>query len=87
MGVDHDLRLFGGSGRGAMRVRLFEAMGWPRSEYFESMKLPQAERVRRYPAMALLGLPISIVERLVLSDSLIRLLRLSGIIVATFEKR
>jgi SAM-dependent methyltransferase len=84
--VDHDTRLFGGSGRGVVRVRLYQMLGVQPLVYFRAMRLPLAERVRRYPVLALGGVPIALLERLFLPDWLVRRLRLSGTVVSTMRK-
>jgi SAM-dependent methyltransferase len=84
--VHHDTQMFGGSGRGVIRVRLFERLGIPRLNYFRAMKLPIQKRVKEYPFIALVGGLLSILERIFLTDWLVRQLRVSGIIVVSMKK-
>jgi SAM-dependent methyltransferase len=84
--VDHSTKLYGGAGRGALRLRVFSRLGWSRREYFRFIRLPRPERMRRCPAMAALGMLLGGIEHLVLSDWLVCRLRLNGHIVAVMRK-
>ena len=84
--VRHDTKLFGGSGRGVIRVRLFGLFGIAPLTYFRAMRLPLAARIRKYPAIGIVGIPLALLERVLLSDWLVRALRINGIIIATLQK-
>jgi SAM-dependent methyltransferase len=84
--VTHDTRFFGGSGRGVVRVRLFQMLGGSPLGYFQAMKLPLAQRLRYYPLIAAAGVPLAALERILMPDWLICRLRLNGIILAMMQK-
>jgi SAM-dependent methyltransferase len=84
--VEHDTKLFGGSGRGVLRVRLFQLFGLAPLQYFRAMRLPLGERFRAYPLLALAIAPFALLERVLLPDWLICGLRLNGTIVAIMRK-
>lgn len=82
----HTTDLFGGSGRGVLRLALIRAMGGSTDDFFEIWRTPRRERFRRWPRTATLWTGASAVERVLLSDWLVRSLRISGQIVAEFER-
>ncbi len=84
--VNHPTDLYGGSGRGALRLRVYQAFGWTRGEYFRHMRLDRIGRLRASPLITSLGIAAGLVEKLVLSDWLVRRLRINGHIVAQFRK-
>jgi SAM-dependent methyltransferase len=84
--VTHEPRLFGGLGRGVWRVQLFKALGSKPREYFRSLGLSWPNRFRQHPAITCLSLPLAVAERLLLSESLVRRLRLSGHVIAHMQK-
>ena len=84
--VQHDARLFGGAGRGTLRINAFLKMGYSMRDCFRYLRAGRAARARRYPWMTLVGLPLTAIEKVLLSDRLICGLRMNGIIVATFQK-
>jgi SAM-dependent methyltransferase len=84
--VDHDTEMFGGSGRGVLRVRLFEALGWAPRDYFRFMRVGHAQRFAAHPVFACLGLGVSALERVLFREHLVRWLRASGIIIARMRK-
>lgn len=84
--VEHTTDLFGGSGRGVLRLGLVRALGGSTSEFFEVWRAPRRERFRRWPALAVAWTGIGLLEEVLLPDWLVRAARISGQIVAQFEK-
>lgn len=84
--VDHRTDLFGGAGRGALRIRVFHWLGWSHREYFRFMRKDRATRFRSHPVLATVGASIGLLERLLISDRMVRTLRISGGVVAIFRK-
>lgn len=84
--VDHRSDLYGGSGRGALRLRVHQALGWTRARYFRYLHLGRLGRLRAAPLATILGMATGFLERLALSDWLVRKLRINGHIVAQFSK-
>jgi 2-polyprenyl-3-methyl-5-hydroxy-6-metoxy-1,4-benzoquinol methylase len=84
--VHHEPRLFGGLGRGVLRVQLFKALGHKPREYFRSLALTWPQRFRQHPGITCLSVPLALGERLVLSEGLVRKLRLSGHVIAHMQK-
>jgi SAM-dependent methyltransferase len=84
--VHHDTDLFGGSGRGVLRLALVRAAGRSTDDFFELLRSPRRVRFRRWPILATAWTAVAGVERLLLADWIIRTARLSGIIVAEFKK-
>jgi 2-polyprenyl-3-methyl-5-hydroxy-6-metoxy-1,4-benzoquinol methylase len=85
-GVTHEPRLFGGRGLGVLRVQLFKALGHKPREYFRTLGMSWPRRFREHPAITCLSVPLALVERLVLAESLVRNLRLSGHVIAHMRK-
>jgi SAM-dependent methyltransferase len=84
--VTHTTDLFGGSGRGVLRLLLVRAIGRSVDEFFEVYRTPRRERFRRWPLLAAAWTIISALERVVLADRLVRAARISGQIVVSFSK-
>jgi len=84
--VVHTTDLFGGSGRGVLRLALVRAAGRSTPEFFEILRTPRYERFRHWPVLATLWTAVSAVEHVVLADRLVRLARISGQIVVEFQK-
>ena len=84
--VTHTTDLFGGSGRGALRLALMRALGRSVDEFFEVYRTPARERFRRWPVLSVAWTGVSAVEHVVLADRLVRLARISGQIVISFTK-
>jgi SAM-dependent methyltransferase len=84
--VVHTTDLFGGSGRGVLRLALVRAVGGSTSDFFEMWRTPRRERLRRWPLLTQAWLAAAAVEEIVLSDWLVRTARISGQIVAYFDK-
>jgi SAM-dependent methyltransferase len=84
--VFHTTDLFGGSGRGVMRLALVRALGRSTPEFFEMWRTPRAERFRRWPLLAPAWTAVAGIESIFLNDWLVRLLRVSGQIVVEFVK-
>ncbi len=85
--VDHTTDLFGGSGRGVLRVQAFKALGLGVPAFHTFMTQRPAQRLRERPLVATLDLGLAAIEKLALRDSIIRALRVSGIIVGVFRRR
>lgn len=85
--VVHTTDLFGGSGRGVLRLLMLRALGEPLSRYFDMSRTPVGERFRQAPLFAILWSAVDAIERVVLPDWLVRWARMSGQIVVTFSKR
>ncbi|MDP9270168.1 MAG: class I SAM-dependent methyltransferase [Chloroflexota bacterium] len=51
--VHHTTDLFGGSGRGVLRLALVRASGGTTTDFFELWRLPRRKRFRRRPALAM----------------------------------
>jgi SAM-dependent methyltransferase len=84
--VHHTTDLFGGSGRGVLRLWLVRAMGRSTDEFFEIWRTPRRARFRRWPLLATVWTAVAAIERVVLADWIVRRARLSGQIVAEFSK-
>ncbi len=84
--VTHTTDLFGGSGRGILRLALVRGLGRSTPEFFEIWRTPRRERFRRWPVLATAWTGVAAVERILLSDWLIRYLRISGQIAVEFVK-
>ena len=84
--VWHTTDLFGGTGRGVLRLALLRALGRSTLEFFEIWRTPRHERFRRWPLLAATWTGVAAVERVLLADWVVRAARISGQIVAQFEK-
>jgi SAM-dependent methyltransferase len=84
--VVHTTDLFGGSGRGVLRLALVRATGRSIDDFFEIYRTGRWMRFRRWPLLAAAWTAASAVERMVLADRVIRTLRVSGQVVALFSK-
>lgn len=84
--VFHTTDLFGGSGRGVLRLLLVRALGRSVPDFFEIYRTPRRERFRRWPLLAMGWTAAAVIESVVLSDWLVRRLRISGQVVARFRK-
>jgi SAM-dependent methyltransferase len=84
--VVHTTDLFGGSGRGILRLALLRALGKSVEDFFEVKRTPRRDRFRRWPLLAFAWTSMAAVERILLTDSLIKVARVSGQIVAEFER-
>jgi SAM-dependent methyltransferase len=82
----HTTDLFGGSGRGVLRLALVRALGRSTPEFFEIWRTPRRERFRRWPLLSIAWTGVAAVEEVVLADWIVRTARISGQIVAQFEK-
>jgi len=85
--VVHTTDLFGGSGRGVLRLMLLRALGKSVDDFFEIWRTPRRERFRQWPLLATAWTGVAAVEEIVLADWVVRTARVSGQIVAEFEKR
>lgn len=85
--VAHDTRILDGSGRGFLKLRLFELFGVSKVDYFAWGRLPgRAARWRARPALCALSQPVGMIERAVCAAPVRRIFRINGYIVATFER-
>jgi SAM-dependent methyltransferase len=84
--VEHTTDLFGGSGRGVLRLALIRALGGSTDDFFEIWRTPRRERFRHWPVRATLWTLTAAVERVLLADWIVRALRVSGQIVVEFRK-
>jgi SAM-dependent methyltransferase len=84
--VVHTTDLFGGSGRGALRLGLVRATGRSTNDFFEIWRTPKWERFRRWPALAVAWTAVSALEHVVLADWIVRTARISGQIVVEMRK-
>jgi SAM-dependent methyltransferase len=84
--VDQTTDLFGGSGRGVLRLALVRALGGSVDDYFEVWRTPRRERFRRWPVLAWAWTAVAAIERVLLTDWLVRALGISGQIVVEFHK-
>jgi SAM-dependent methyltransferase len=82
----HTTDLFGGSGRGILRLLLIRALGRSTADFFEIWKTRRRERFRRWPLLALAWSAAAIIESVLLADPVVRRLRISGQVVAIFRK-
>lgn len=84
--VTHTTNLYAGSGRGVLRLGLVRALGRSVDDFFEIWRTPRRERFRRWPVLAVAWTMVSAMEKVVLSDRLVRTTRISGQIVVSFTK-
>jgi len=84
--VIHTTDLFGGSGRGVLRLLLVRALGGHTDDFFEMCRTPRRQRFRRWPLRTVAWTMISALESVVLSDRLVRRARISGQIVVLLTK-
>jgi SAM-dependent methyltransferase len=84
--VHHTTDLFGGSGRGALRLLYIRALGGSVDLYFEVMRTSRRERRKRWPLMSIGWTVVAGLERLLLPDRLVRGMEMSGQIVVEFER-
>jgi 2-polyprenyl-3-methyl-5-hydroxy-6-metoxy-1,4-benzoquinol methylase len=84
--VTHTTDLFGGSGRGVLRLALVRALGHSIPDFFEIWRTGRRDRFRRWPVLAAAWTGVAAVERVLLTDRVVRAARVSGQIVAEFTK-
>jgi SAM-dependent methyltransferase len=84
--VVHTTDLFGGSGRGVLRLALIRALGGSTADFFDVWRTPRRERFRRRPLLAFAWTAVAALERAILTDWLVRSARISGQIVVGFRK-
>jgi SAM-dependent methyltransferase len=84
--IVHTTDLFGGSGRGVLRLGLIRGLGGSTDDFFEIWRTPRRQRFGRWPGRATAWTAAAVVERLFLSDWLIRRARISGQIIAYLRK-
>lgn len=85
--VAHTTNLFGGGSSGALQRLLVRAAGRSDADYFGMLRLPRDERLRTHGPWTLALAATKRVERALLPDALVRALRVSGQIVATYRRR
>jgi 2-polyprenyl-3-methyl-5-hydroxy-6-metoxy-1,4-benzoquinol methylase len=84
--VVHTTDLFGGSGRGVLRLALIRAVGGSTADFFDLWRTPRRERFRRRPLLTLAWTGVAALERAILTDWAVRSARISGQIVVGFRK-
>lgn len=84
--IHHVTDLHGGSGRGVLRHGLTRALGKSTDDFFAFYQSSRRERFRRAPAFATAWTAVGAVERVLISDWLVRALRVSGEMVAIMER-
>jgi 2-polyprenyl-3-methyl-5-hydroxy-6-metoxy-1,4-benzoquinol methylase len=84
--IAHTTDLFGGSGRGVLRLALVRALGRSTPEFFEIWRARRRDRFYRWPLLAVAWTGVAAVERILLPDWIVRAARISGQVVAEFEK-
>lgn len=84
--VTHTTDLFGGSGRGVLRLALIRASGGSTADFFELWRAPRSQRFRRRPLLATAWTAAAAVERVLLTDRMVRAARISGQVVAEYRK-
>jgi SAM-dependent methyltransferase len=83
--VHHTTDLFGGTGRGILRLWLVRLWGRSQDEFFEVWRTPRRERFKRWPLLAFAWTAIAMLERAILTNWLVRTLRVSGQIVVELK--
>jgi SAM-dependent methyltransferase len=83
--IVHTTELFGGSGRGVLRLGVVRLMGRSTADFFEMWRAPRRERFRRWPLAATIWTAVAALERVLLTDWLVRRMGLSGQVVAYFR--
>ena len=84
--LDHTTDLYGGSGRGVLRLALSRATGNSVDDFFDFYQTPRRQRFARRPVFATAWTALAGLERVVLSDLAVRTFRISGQVVATYRK-
>lgn len=83
--VYHTTDLFGGSGRGTLRLWLIRLLGQSEDDFFRLLSMNRRDRLRSAPALSIPWAIIAGLERLIFADWLVRHLRVSGQVVAIFR--
>jgi SAM-dependent methyltransferase len=83
--VHHTTDLFGGSGRGILRLALVRASGRSTADFYDVWSTSPWGRFMRWPLLATAWTAVSAIERVVLADWIVRLARISGQIVVDFQ--
>jgi SAM-dependent methyltransferase len=84
--VHHTTDLFGGSGRGALRLLYVRALGGSVDFYFKILRTPRRKRWRKWPLLTAGWTVVAALEKVILNDRLVRALEISGQIVVEFER-
>ena len=84
--INHTTNMYGGSGRGALRRLLVRATGGDDDDFFAFHAMRRRERFRNAPVLAAAWTATAAVEEILLSDWLVRTLRLSGQVVAVMRR-
>ncbi len=84
--VEHTPSLYSGSGRGLLQYGLLRGLGRSRDQFFEIHSTPRSKRFRRWPMTAVAWTAVGALERVVMSDRVIRRMRMSRTIVAFFGR-
>lgn len=83
--VHHTTKLFGGSGRGVLRLLYSRALGKSVDEFFDTWRMPRRERWRSQPLFTAGWSACAAVEGVLLADRVVEAGRFSGQIVAEFQ--
>jgi hypothetical protein len=84
--ITHNTDLFGGSGRGVLRLALISAVGKTTDDFYRLLYSTRRSRFRQGPALASVWTAVGLFERIALSDWIIRHLRLSGNVICFMER-
>ncbi|MDQ2642205.1 MAG: class I SAM-dependent methyltransferase [Myxococcota bacterium] len=84
--VAHDTRLYGGAGRGTLGAQLWKRLGRPLEDYFRHRRRPIRDRLTSEPLLGTITLGVAALERVAFTDTLARVARVNGHIVATLQK-
>jgi SAM-dependent methyltransferase len=84
--IHHTTELHGGSGRGVLRRLLVHALGGDDDAFFDFYALRRRQRFRAAPLRATAWTVTGALESVLLTDRLIRALRISGEVVAVMRR-
>jgi SAM-dependent methyltransferase len=84
--VAHVPEVFSGSGRGVLRFAFIRALGMSTDDFFEIYRAPRKDRLRTWPLLMPVWMMIGLVERILITDWLVRRARISGQVLAHFMK-
>jgi 2-polyprenyl-3-methyl-5-hydroxy-6-metoxy-1,4-benzoquinol methylase len=85
--IQHTTDLHGGSGRGVLRRLLVHALGGTDDDFFAFYAMRRRQRFRASPVRAAAWTLTGAIESVLLTDRLVRTLRMSGEIVAVMRRR
>jgi SAM-dependent methyltransferase len=84
--IHHTTNMYGGSGRSVLRRLLIHATGGDDDAFFSFYATPRRQRFRQAPALATVWTATAALERLLISDWLVRAARISGQVVAMMRR-